>query len=168
MKIYGLKPNDVVNYRLPSLFVGMGTCNWKCCVEAGLDKSICQNSELATSPRRDVPADELCSIYNASSIDEAIVIGGLEPLDDIDGLLELIEVFDKRCVGDIVIYTGYTEDEKQDVIVKKILPLIKNNCLIVKFGRFVPGQEKHLDTTLGVKLASDNQYAKLYLEAKHV
>lgn len=163
MKIYGLKPNDVINYRLPSLFIGMGTCNWKCCIEAGLDESMCQNSELAKCPRYDVSVEELCNIYNASKVDEAIVIGGLEPLDDMDGLMELVGGFDERCVGDIIIYTGYTEDEKQDVIANDVLPLVKHNHVIVKFGRFVPGQEKHFDTILGIDLASDNQYGKLYL-----
>ena len=163
MKIYGLKPNDVVNYRHPSLFVGMGTCNWKCCIEAGMDKSLCQNSELALAPKHEVAAIELCNIYNTSKLDEALVIGGLEPLDDMDGLLDLVGAFDVNCTGDIVIYTGYTEEEKQNVIVDEILPLIKRNHLIVKFGRFVPNQEKHYDTILGVDLASDNQYGKLYL-----
>jgi hypothetical protein len=32
--------------------------------------------------------------------------------------------------------------------------------IIIKFGRFRPGQEPHYDEVLGVKLASDNQYAK--------
>lgn len=163
MKIYGLKPNDVVNYRLPSLFVGMGTCNWKCCTEAGLDKSVCQNSALALAPRCEVTPEELCRIYNASKVDEAIVVGGLEPLDDMEGLVDLVREFDTNCTGDIVIYTGYTEDEKQTIIVSDILPLVKRNHLIVKFGRFVPNQEKHYDTILGVNLASDNQYGKLYL-----
>ena len=163
MKIYGLKPNDVVNYFLPSLFIGMGTCNWKCCIEAGIDKSICQNSELARAPRYDVKASELCRVYNISNIDEAIVIGGLEPLDDMEGLLELVKTFDEMCVGDIVIYTGYTEDEKQKTITEDVLPLVKNNRLVVKYGRYVPNQEKHLDPVLKVYLASDNQYGKIYV-----
>lgn len=32
--------------------------------------------------------------------------------------------------------------------------------IVVKFGRYIPGQEKHYDEVLGVYLASDNQYAE--------
>ena len=33
--------------------------------------------------------------------------------------------------------------------------------IIVKFGRYVPNQLPHYDNVLGIKLASDNQYAKV-------
>jgi hypothetical protein len=32
--------------------------------------------------------------------------------------------------------------------------------IVIKFGRYRPGQQKHFDEVLGVELASDNQYAK--------
>jgi hypothetical protein len=32
--------------------------------------------------------------------------------------------------------------------------------IIIKFGRFVPNQEKHYDEVLGIELASPNQYAR--------
>ena len=32
--------------------------------------------------------------------------------------------------------------------------------IIIKYGRFIPGQEKHYDKILGVYLASNNQYAE--------
>jgi len=32
--------------------------------------------------------------------------------------------------------------------------------IIIKYGRFIPGQEKHYDEILGVYLASNNQYAE--------
>ena len=34
--------------------------------------------------------------------------------------------------------------------------------IVVKFGRFRPNQDPHYDNVLGVKLASNNQYAKKY------
>jgi hypothetical protein len=34
--------------------------------------------------------------------------------------------------------------------------------IVVKFGRFIPNQEKHYDSVLGVELSSFNQYAKRY------
>ena len=32
--------------------------------------------------------------------------------------------------------------------------------IIVKYGRYIPDQEKHYDEVLGVYLASNNQYAE--------
>jgi hypothetical protein len=41
------------------------------------------------------------------------------------------------------------------------LLFLKNfDNIIIKYGRYIPGQEKHFDETLGVYLASDNQYAE--------
>ena len=57
---------------------------------------------------------------------------------------------------DIIIYTGYDKNEIEDQIM--ILKKYKN--IIVKFGRYVPGQQAHFDKVLGVELASDNQYAE--------
>ena len=31
--------------------------------------------------------------------------------------------------------------------------------MIIKFGRFIPNDDKHIDPVLGVELASKNQYA---------
>jgi hypothetical protein len=59
-----------------------------------------------------------------------------------------------------VIYTGYNPDE---VIsrVEEIYNIVRGKLsLIVKFGRFVPGQKPHFDDVLGVELVSDNQFAK--------
>lgn len=57
---------------------------------------------------------------------------------------------------DIVIYTGYCKEEITEYIGKlKIFPNI-----IIKFGRFIPNQEKHYDEVLGIYLAFDNQYAE--------
>lgn len=50
---------------------------------------------------------------------------------------------------------GYKEDEIED----KINQLKQYKNIIVKFGRFVPNQEKHKDSLLGIYLASFNQYA---------
>ena len=63
-----------------------------------------------------------------------------------------------RCYtnDDIVIYTGYTEEE----IKEQVGLLSKYTNIIIKFGRFVPDQESHYDDVLGIKLASPNQYAR--------
>ena len=89
----------------------------------------------------------------------AFVFGGLEPFDSFEDLKALLECIRNKynCQDDIVIYTGYTEDELHDYY--SYISHHFNN-IIIKFGRFVPNQEKHYDIILGVELASPNQYAK--------
>ena len=81
-------------------------------------------------------------------------------MDDFFDALAFIKTlrYGYKCQDDIVIYTGYTEEEcwKRGWI--ELLSKVPN--IIIKFGRFIPGQEKHLDAVLGVQLASDNQYAQ--------
>ena len=38
--------------------------------------------------------------------------------------------------------------------------------IAIKYGRFIPNQETHFDSMLGVTLASPNQYAKKYVVIK--
>ena len=83
-------------------------------------------------------------------------MGGLEPFESWEEMYSFIRDFRKVCDDDIVIYTGFNEDEISD----KIYKLIEFKNIIIKFGRYKPNQEKHYDNILGVKLASDNQYAK--------
>ena len=69
----------------------------------------------------------------------------------------LIKKFrDNGCNDEFVIYTGYNKNEISSQI--EVLKQFKN--IIVKFGRYVPGQEKHFDDVLGVYLASPNQRAE--------
>ena len=85
------------------------------------------------------------------------MIGGLEPFMQYDELLSLISLFRSHgCLDPFVIYTGYREDELRE----QIQELSQFPNIIIKFGRFVPGQKRHLDSVLGVELASDNQYGK--------
>ena len=64
------------------------------------------------------------------------------------------------CDDDIVIYTGYTEEEANNFQLFKDLLELGN--VVIKYGRFRPNQISHYDEVLGVNLASDNQYAKRY------
>lgn len=68
----------------------------------------------------------------------------------------MVNEFRRYTNDTIVIYTGYTEEEKVDVV--KAFSAFPN--IIVKFGRYVPNQLSHYDAVLGINLASDNQYAR--------
>ena len=71
-------------------------------------------------------------------------------------MVSLIDEIRKVSDDDIVIYTGYNEDE----IDKMLKAISEYDNIFVKFGRYRPGQKKHLDEVLGIELASDNQYAR--------
>lgn len=152
MKIKGLIDEDFVNYKKPSMFISTYTCSFKCCEECG--QAVCQNLPLVSQPTVEVDNAELVQRYINNSISQAVIIGGLEPLDDVKDILEFIRVFRRYSDDDIVIYTGYRDDEVQPYINR--LKAITNN-VIIKFGRFVPNQQSHYDKVLGVNLASDNQ-----------
>ena len=78
-------------------------------------------------------------------------------MDSFDDLIALISALRRRqCQHDVVIYTGYYRDEIEE-LVKKLIPL-KN--IVIKFGRFVPGQSPHYDEVLGVDLANEGQYGE--------
>jgi hypothetical protein len=99
-------------------------------------------------------AKEIVKRYTHNPISEAIVMQGLEPFDSFDDLVDLIKHFTEASDDDIVIYTGYYEDEIQPYV-NKLKADFKN--IIVKFGRYIPDQQSHYDEVLGVNLASDNQ-----------
>lgn len=85
-----------------------------------------------------------------------MIFAGLEPFDNFEDMLNLIIGYRQTTNDDLIIYTGYTEEEIEDKI--NILKRYKN--IIVKFGRFIPDQESHHDELLGIKLASPNQYSR--------
>lgn len=159
MKLKQLIDEDFVNYKKPSMFIGTSECDWKCCKEQGLDISICQNSQLANSKTIDVPVEDLVHRYIDNPLTEAVVFGGLEPIKQQKDILDFIYLLrENDCYDDIVIYTGYNENEIEFVI-EFFKNMAKKN-LFIKFGRFIPNNTPHFDDVLGIYLSSDNQYCK--------
>lgn len=154
MEIKTLLDEDFVNYKKASMFIGFPSCTFKCEKECG--KQVCQNSALATSLALDISIDNLIHRYISNPITEAIVCGGLEPFDTYQDLISFVTELRKQTDDDVVIYTGYYKDEIQ----KQVKELSQFKNIIIKFGRFIPDQEKHYDEVLGIYLASDNQYAE--------
>ena len=154
MIIKQLVDEDFVNYKKPSMFIAFPSCTFKCEKECG--KKMCQNSSLAQSPSININPRSIISRYENNPITKAIVFGGLEPFDSWDDILWLVHEIRTgyHINDDIVIYTGYKYEEIQDKI--QILRLYSN--ILVKFGRYIPDQQKHFDEVLGIELASDNQY----------
>lgn len=155
MNIKGITIEDFVNYKKPSIFISMGTCDFKCARDGGFDKSVCQNSTLAHTPDLYIEDSKILNWYLDNPITQAIVIGGMEPFTYWHELIEFIRYARKHTDDDIVIYTGFYPYE----IAEQLKVLDGYDNIIIKFGRFIPGQTPKFDEVLGVELASPNQYA---------
>lgn len=155
MIVKQIRDEDFTSYKKPSMVIGFPTCSWKCEKECG--EHCCQNSALAQSPNIRMECSTIIKRYNNNPITKAVICAGLEPFDSWNDLIYFIEEFRRDNLDDIVVYTGYNEKEVED----KIAKISKYKNIIVKFGRYVPNQPQHYDNILGVKLASNNQYAKV-------
>lgn len=148
---------DFVNYAKPSLFLITCKCDWKCCYEANIPVTVCQNEPIAKLPTKEFSVDIIYKAYAKNDITQAVVIGGLEPMMQFEEILSLLKCFrDNGCNDEFVIYTGYYKEE----IAKEIEELQKYPNVIVKFGRYVPNSNSRFDEILQITLASDNQYAE--------
>lgn len=156
MKLKNITEEDFVQYKKPCMFLTTCFCNWKCCTEIGADICMCQNSPAYDSPIVNKRNDALVKKYMKNDITKSIVFGGFEPMLQFDEMLELIRCFREQTDDDIVIFTGFRETGEIDEKIEK-LKQFKN--IIVKFGRYRPGEKPHRDEVLGVELANDEQHA---------
>lgn len=158
MRVKTIVDEDFTNYKKPSMLIGSISCAGKCCTEAGIPLSVCHNDEWRFCAIVDIPDDVIFLRYLKNSITQAIVIAGLEPMEQFPEVYKLIQTIRKiyKCGDDIVIYTGYYPDE----ITSQIEKLCEFQNIIVKFGRYIPNKPHRYDDILGVELASDNQYAR--------
>jgi anaerobic ribonucleoside-triphosphate reductase activating protein len=154
MKIKGIVFEDFLNYKKPSLFIIFPYCNFKCDKDCGL--KVCQNSSLVKEKEIEYSIDKIVNNYIENDITKAIVCGGLEPMDSFDDLKELVGALRIKTNDDIVIYTGYREEEIED----KANDLKQFANIIIKFGRYIPNDKEYYNDILGINLASRNQYAK--------
>lgn len=152
MKIFDIIDNDITNYKEISMFIVTSKCSMKCGYEN------CQNRGLLNQTPITISAAKVIERYLNNKLSTSIVLGGLEPFDTFDDIIELISELRLHCADTVVIYTGYEEDEIKHKI--EILQQFKN--IIVKFGRYdINNIQKTYDNILGVILATSNQYAKI-------
>ena len=152
-----IRDEDFTSYKKPSMVIGFPRCSWKCEREYGM--RVCQNGALAQAPDKIIGVKTIVNRYINNPITSAIIMAGLEPFDSEEDLRLVISYLRVSTQNDIVIYTGYTKEEIKSRAIYKYLLNAQN--IIIKFGRFIPNQQPHYDEILGVKLASDNQYAEV-------
>lgn len=132
-------------------------CNLKCDKENGA--SVCQNSALLQAPNIDIPFEKIWQMYKQNPLTKGFCFQGMEPLDsemEVYSFIDFIRA-GKDCEDPIIIYTGYNREEKEEFV-----QIIKNySNIIIKWGRYLINNEPHYDEILGIKLASDNQYAEM-------
>lgn len=154
MKVKGIIIEDFVNYKKPCMTIEFPYCDFKCDKENGTQ--LCQNYALQFEDNIEISNDRIVDFYINNEITKAIVFQGLEPFFNKEIMYDLIKSFREKTDDDIVIYTGYTEEE-----LKNELPILKSfHNIIIKFGRYRSDDKSHFDDILGVELVSDNQYAK--------
>lgn len=157
IELINIVEEDFLNYKYPSMFLISHKCDFKCCTEQNLDKSICQNFDLMKNKTHLFSFESIYNHFINNNITKSIVIGGMEPFLQFEEIYELIRFFRfKGCYCDFVIYTGYNIEEIEPYMAR--LKPLKN--IIIKFGRFIPNQTPHYDKVLGINLISDNQYAE--------
>lgn len=169
MIVKEIRDEDFTSYKKPSMVIGFPSCTFKCERECGC-KGMCQNLALATAPDIEISFNNIVERYVDNPITKAVIMAGLEPFDSIPDLIDLIHYFRLKTNDDIIIYTGYTEEEIKNMqytvhyswgkqSYSYLGKIAKYPNIIIKYGRFRPNEESHYDALLGIRLASSNQYA---------
>jgi len=155
MRVKDIVEENFQDYKKPSMFIATCFCTWKCCIENG--NNICQNIDIVKQPTLNISDEVIVNKYIKNPITHAILFGGLEPFEQWEELIALIDKFRQFTDDDIVIYTGWNKTE----IYEKIVYLFTHyKNVVIKFGRYIPNKKSRYDDILGVTLASDNQYAE--------
>lgn len=154
MKLKGIIDCDFTNYKDPVLTLEFPTCDFKC---DKLNKcKICQNSELVYEPDIEILIETIWKLYQQNPLTKGFCCQGLEPFDS-NELFDFVDTIRCFCKDPIIIYTGYNKEE-----IPKQIEILKNySNIIIKWGRYILGDEPHYDEILGVNLASNNQYAEV-------
>lgn len=171
MIIKGIIDECFNDYKKPAMYIAFPYCSFKCDALNGCQ--VCQNSALVKEKECDIKKEDLIERYLKNPITSAIIFSGLEPFDSVLEIIAFITCLrnEYQCNDDIVIYTGYTEEELRegrygkdttpDLVLAGFYDYIcKFPNIIIKFGRFIMNDTSHFDEVLGVTLSSRNQYAR--------
>ena len=88
MKLKGIIDYDIVNYKYPVLTLEFPYCDFKC---DKLNKcKVCHNSILISEPDIEISFAKIWEIYEQNPLTKGFCCQGLEPLDSIHEVLDLI------------------------------------------------------------------------------
>ena len=138
------------------MLIATHSCDYKCLVEKNLPLDICQNSHLSMCETKSEEVEILIKRFNDNLLSDCIIFAGLEPMLQFEEIVNFIKEFRRTNSEDIIIYTGYYENEVLD----KLNMLSKFENIIIKFGRYDASLSSKFDDILKVELISKNQYAK--------
>ena len=135
-----------------SLYLIASSCKWKC--------KICPNAHYSRFETVDIPNTDILQKFKSDDNLKAIVIGGLEPMDQMNDLRGFI--FDARKFfepGDrpkIVIYTGYEMDELNKMHYSGLASeLMQYGNAMVIAGRNIWKTKKKFYLSINTYLTSD-------------
>ena len=131
-------------------------CTFKCDKESNCQ--VCHNYALSKNTPKVFYIKDLINDYLSQDLSKSVTFQGLEPLDTLKQHLWFIYHFRKISSDPIYLWTGYNEEECEDLIY--LIKKMKWENIIIKFGRFIPNRPHKYDEVLGVELSSDNQYAR--------
>lgn len=161
ISLIDVKTDDTTDYKNTSLLLVFPTCKGKC--------EGCQNWKLFNVKSKQYLLKSIIELYKNMKTHKAIVCAGLEPFDSFLELKVLFEeILKLNKITDFIIYTGYDKEEIS-FSVKELLKIYKKynsytkNKLIIKYGRYDKNKsEKWYSHSLGVDLATNNQYVITY------
>lgn len=177
MKIKYIEDINVTDYKETGMFICFPTCDLKCtreplnCTrEPGNDYCCCQNAELLKEPDIDVSYDRILELYSKGDYHKCLICGGLEPFDSPIDLTELYVRFNEKYPNDkFIVYTGYARCELEEMaknrsVLELVLKILRKpgSNVIIKYGKYIQVLPPRYDKTLGVTLASSNQFAEAY------
>ena len=110
MHIKMIVDEDIINYKKPSMMIGTVVCTWKCCDDACIPHSTCQNYGWNIAPIYNIPNEDIIERYMNNVYTDAIIFAGLEPFDQFDELITFIDKFREVSNDDVVIYTVYNQN----------------------------------------------------------
>lgn len=114
----------------------------------------CFNQYLKTAKTYTNTAEGIIAEVKQNAFNDGIILGGLEWSEQPEEAIELIRCATSNDLA-VMLYTGLTEEELYRRIPREDLV----GCLI-KFGAYDTSCLSENYTSLGVKLASTNQYVK--------
>ena len=155
MKIHDIRESFTEYYKT-GLLIATPFCTDKCSKDLGLEVSLCHNCLIENEYEEISNKDILQRYKDGQGLFKSLIFAGREPMDSFEELVELIRDFRELYNDDIVIYTGFYKNE----IFSKLAIIKMFENIVVKFGRFIPNQEKVYDNILQVYLANKEQYVE--------